>query len=204
MSKKRLKQQVDCNNLPDNPVKRIRTRLGLEQAPFAEMLGCSDKYVSMLENGNRKVSYRLAEKIIKIAPPGTRIEWVMGRDNIETEDEEWAAERQRSQKTEIMWETLLNKAAHQAGYAFEQRHLSMDEFLNRDEGYIFTDSSGKKTGFSWFDSIVNGRRIEGIESFQAELFDYAAYRLKRMIERKSNVSSWTISLGDEEGSDDNG
>ena len=64
----KFKQQVDCNNLPDNPVKRIRTRLGLEQAPFAEMLGCSDKYVSMLENGNRKVSYRLAEKIIKIDP----------------------------------------------------------------------------------------------------------------------------------------
>lgn len=203
------------NKLPDNPVARIRKRLEsisgerITQDKFAEMLGgetsnYTGKYVGMLETGRRPVSRKIAEKIIKIAPAGTRIEWVMGEDKFETEADlfnyKCTQARQQSERLGIMEVELLKKIAARAGYKLERKQLTLDEFLHDGEGYIFTDDTGKTTSLGYFGEY-------GIEALWFDFFDYAAFRLKRTIEKKNNTISWTINYGDEEskkGGTDNG
>lgn len=189
------------NKLPDNPVARIRMRLStirgerVTQADLAEELGVAEKYISMIETGSRKTSYRLAQKILKIAPVGTRIEWIMGVDNFETEEDllnhECIEAKEHSDRMGIMEAELLNKIAATAGYRLERKHLSTDEFLRGDEGYIFIDNEGNEYSLGYFGEY-------GIQDVWFDFFDYAAFRLKRTIEKKYNKARWYIRYGDEE------
>jgi transcriptional regulator with XRE-family HTH domain len=45
---------------------QIRLLKGLEQQEAAEMLGISQSYLSLLENNQRKLSLKLAEKVVKV------------------------------------------------------------------------------------------------------------------------------------------
>lgn len=190
------KQAENSNKSPVNPVALIRKRLGdergkrMSQAEFAELIEVEAKYVSMLETKVRPVSRKIAEKIVKIAPPGTRIEWLMGEDQFETEkdlfDFECVTARRDSERAGIMEEELLKRIASLAGYKMERVEMPLDEFLQGGESYIFIDASGKRTGLGYFGS-------GGVQELWYDFFDYAAFRLKRTVEKKS--IEWTISSG---------
>lgn len=202
------KQAEKANKTTGYNVKLIRKRIGdargkrLTQQEFADMLSKDGEhqydaqYISMFERGERALPRKVAEKIIKIAPPGTRIEWLMGKDNFETEkdlfDFECHAARRDSEKSGIMEEEVLKKIANLAGYKLERVQMSFEEFLNGTEGYIFIDEHGKETRLSFFGS-------GGIQELWYDFFDYAAFRLKRTIEKKS--ISWSLSS---EGGENNG
>ena len=186
------KKKTNSAGSPDNPVTVIRRRLGLKQSEFAEKLDYSDKYISMLETGERSISHKAATRILAIAPPGTRIEFLMGRDSFETERDLYEYEcTQRKKETErlgIMEEELLKRIAAHAGFILERRKLSLQEFTNGESGYIFTDKNGKREELSWFGEY-------GVSELWLDFMDYAAFRLHRNIEKSKNRINFKIEYG---------
>ena len=190
------------NKSMSSPVTIVRKRIGetrgerLTQAKLAEEIGVSEKYISMLENG-RPLNRNLALKILRIAPQGTRLEWLLGEDDFETERDKFNFEcnqaRLQSERDKILEDELLKKIALRAGFTIEREGNNDERFI---PGYCFVDERGKKTVLDFFGK-------DGVQELWYDFFDYAAFRLKRTIERKvTHQISWTISHSDKEGGDD--
>lgn len=172
-------------------VRKVRKAAKKTQEWLAEKLGVDPNYISMIETGKRRLTTENAEKIAALFPP-VRIQWLIGWDDFETEDDETEYEWQRSQRAGIMEQEMMKKIAHQAGY-----ELSYRDSLIGGENYILSSSSGETVGLTLSEYL----------DFWYDFMDYAVFRLKRTVETKYNRNKITIDMGDSppnEGGTDNG
>lgn len=200
------RKSVEINPECGKRVKELISDVKMSQIELAKRLNYTPQQISRIVQGKSRLTEYTAQQIVDVckskAPLNrTRYEWLMCYDDLKTESDEWDVERERSARFEVMWETLLDTIARDAGYKLERRDIGWDEFLQRKESYFFTDSEGRTTGFSWFDTEESGGYVDGIQSLQYELFAYGAFRLKRMIRQKGCME---IDLGDNDGGNENG
>lgn len=172
-------------------VSKVRKAAKKTQEWLAERLGVDPNYISMIETGKRPLTAKNAQKIAALFPP-VRVQWLIGWDDFETEDDENEYERQQSQRAGIMEQEMMKKIARQAGYELSYRDSSIGS-----ENYILSSGSGETVGLT----------ISEYLDFWYDFMDYAVFRLKRTIETKYNRSKVTIDMGDNptnEGGTDNG
>lgn len=173
-----------------NRVSKVRKASKQTQAWLAEQLGVEPNYISMIETGKRPLTVKNAQKIAALFPP-VRFQWLVGWDDFKTEDDENDYERQRSKRAGIMEEEMMKKIARQAGYELSYQSIPMDELFRGGDAYILSDVSGVTTGLTLSEYL----------DFWYDFMDYAAFRLKRTVERKRNHSQIKIDI---EGGPDNG
>lgn len=199
------RKSVEINPESGKRVKELLDDVKMTQIELAKRLNYTPQQISRIVQGKSRLTEYTAQRIVDVCKTEdslirTRYEWLMCYDDLKTESDEWDAERERSARIEVMWETLLEKIARDAGYKFECKDITLEEFLQQKENYFFTDSNGHTTGFSWFDTEESSGYVDGMQSLQYELFAYGAFRLKRMIQKK-NIE-WD--LGDNDGGNKNG
>ncbi len=173
------RKPAKVNKTSDNAVTQLRKRLSLTQEQFAEKLDVSEKYISMLETGKRNPSDKLARKMLSIAPPGTRLEWIKGLDNYETELDLFKQcrkeGREKSYRLGIFETEFLKLIANHAGYSFIRQQKTDTKLI---PGYIFVDKDEDYTVLDYFGE-------NGIEELWNDILDYSAFRLRRFIEKEN-------------------
>lgn len=179
------RKQIKINAIRGKRLKTLLNEKKIDQKEFAEEIGYSAEHISYIINGKRNLTEdaagRIAEKF-----PDIRIGWLLGWDDFKTEEDENEYERLRSQRAGIMEQEMMRKIAHQAGYDFSYRGVSMDDALRGEEAYIFLSSSGEAVGFT----------LSEYWDFWYDFMDYAVFRLKRTIEKKYISNNIEIDMGD--------
>lgn len=164
-------------------VSKVRKAAKRTQEWLAIQLGVDPNYVSMIETGKRPLTVKNAEKIAVLFPR-TRVEWLIGLDDFETEDDKDEYERKCSKRAGIMEEEMMKKIARQAGYELSYQKCPIIEALRGGETYILSDISGVTTGLTLSEYL----------DFWYDFMDYAVFRLKRTVERKRNRSQIKIDM----------
>ncbi len=164
-------------------VRKVRKAAKKTQEWLAEQLEVDPNYISMIETGKRPLTAKNAEKIAALFPH-IRVQWLIGWDDFETEDDENEYERQRSQRAGIMEEEMMKKIANRAGYELSYINRPMIEALHGGDTYILSDESGTTTGLT----------VSEYLNLWYELMDYAAFRLKRTVEIKRARSQIIIEM----------
>lgn len=83
MSRKREEINPECGRR----LKSLLARSGITQKQLAEKLSYTPQHISQIVQGNRRMPFELAQRIIQEVFPEYRVEWLMGRDDIKTEDD---------------------------------------------------------------------------------------------------------------------
>lgn len=81
----------------------------------------------MIENGKYPLTSKRAQQIAALFP-SVRVEWLIGWNDFETEDDEIEYHRQQSQRAGITEEEMMKRIARQAGYELSYWELPMDDF----------------------------------------------------------------------------
>ena len=187
------RKQRKVNFESDNAVTQLRKRLSLTQEEFAEKLDVTEKYISMLETGKRQPSDKLARKMLLLAPPGTRLEWIKGLDKYETEvdlfEHQSIEAREETYRLGIVETEFIKMISRRAGFTF-MRQPKMESKLI--PGYAFIDKNEELTILDFFGE-------NGIEELWNDILDYSAFRLKRTIEKQKKKTDWHL-----EGSENDG
>lgn len=187
---------------PGSRVKFFRKAKGMDQKTLAKEILCSENLISMIECGRRGLTRENAKALEGVL--GVRAEFLLCFDDFPTDDDRWEHDLKESAKEGEMWEIFLRVIARKAGYSLKIKKLSKEEFFRLEDQFCFVDESGKEIGFSFFDKMTDGIAEQGIQSLKYEIFDYAAYRLKRMIDKRVNHITIDFGEGDSKGGTDNG
>ena len=179
---------MDNNNnydkTPGSRVKFFRKAKGIDQKTLAHEIHCSENLISMIECGRRGLTRENAKALERVL--GVRAEFLLCFDDFPTDDARWESDFKERDKEGEMWEIFLRVVARKCGYSLKIKPLSKEEFFGLEDQFCFIDERGNETGFSYFDKVKGDTAEDGVESFRAEVLDYAAYRLKRMIDAKNN------------------
>lgn len=80
------RKRVRVNTIRGERLKKLLKEKGVDQQTLADMIGYSEEHISYIVNGKRNLTEDAAERIIELFP-GTRLSWLLGCDDYETEDE---------------------------------------------------------------------------------------------------------------------
>ena len=177
-------KECKYDKTPGSRVKFFRKAKSMDQKTLASAIMCSENLISMIERGRRSLTSENAKALEGVL--GVRAEFLLRFDDFPTDADRWEHEFKEIDKEGEMWETFLRVIAMKAGYSLKIKQFSKAKRWGLEDQFCFVDEHGKEIGFSFFDRIKNGVAEEGIESLKCEIFDYAAYRLKRMIDKKDN------------------
>ena len=182
----RPKQEI--NPIRGQRLEKLIDILGIKQCDLAKMIPISQQTISGIVKGNKNLTENVASRIAELFPNDCRFQWLMGFDQYRTEDDEIAANIEQSQRSGVMEQEFMKKISRGAGYTLSYAGMSLMEVARGGENYILTDNNGKEFRF-------------GFKEYQyiwTDIFDYAAFRLKRTIEKKYNRIQFKIDFGDDD------
>ena len=118
-------------------MRKVRTDNGLNQEQFAELIGLDNyKVISPMEKGRRSISEKTAHKVIKKFP-NIRLQWLLGYDDYETEDDLINANSwHRFDRIELT-EQLIRAHGYEIGEYTDPQILT-DEETGKEYHRVFT------------------------------------------------------------------
>lgn len=80
------RKRAEINVIRGVRLKALLKSKGVEQQTLADMIGYSVEHISYIINGKRNLTEDAAKRIVELFP-GTRISWLLGYDDYETESD---------------------------------------------------------------------------------------------------------------------
>ena len=172
MARKIIKTDLESTEISGEKVKRIRTELLYKtQEEFAEDLGVTPEYISMIERGKKRLTHSMEEKIVK-AFPYTKVFFPSKDEMMLQSLWEKAQERKEVIKQFIRASNqLICEVVKDVGFTCESHYLESQS--DDAPAFIFHDKEGKQ----FF--ITNS---DIYKYFHAELLDYVGFRINRIIQ----------------------
>jgi len=171
-----------------NPIrgKRLRSLLekhNMEQQELANKIGYTKEHISYIVNGKRNLTQEAADAIVKIFP-GTRIGWLLGYDDCETNDDAVMARAQEVLDGRDAIIELMRYAANLLGYQFEWAKMVSG---NSEEGPI-EEYNPDEVRFDLMKGHIQFEITLGEEdNFADELVRYAVFLLEGLIHKKNDT-----------------
>lgn len=179
---------MEINKIRGERLRSLLKKYGMEQQELAEKLGYTKEHISYIINGKRNLTQDAAESIVKIFPK-TRIGWLLGYEDYETDHDIIGVIAQEMLDNRIAAETLIGFAAKFLGYCIETPNNGDIKKTKETEETIIRDyNPDKVNGYLVKDHI----RIEMTESDTDAIIDelvrYAMFLLDGLINKKND--SW--------------
>lgn len=80
------RKRTEINKLRGERLKKLLKERGVEQQALADMVGYSVEHISYIINGKRNLTEDAARRIVELFP-GTRIGWLLGYEDHETDSD---------------------------------------------------------------------------------------------------------------------
>ena len=171
------KKKVEINPECGRRLKSLLQKRGIKQCNFADELHIDPKHLSAIISGKRRLTPDNAQAIADMLPP-VRSEWLLCKDDYETEKEkEYATEKKR-------------KEEYKAVEFYDKAFRCFVEGLEDLRGYgISTNEESFLCGECVTVTDANKRRvgilpISAYQQFQAEVEHYASYLIRNLIKNE--------------------
>ena len=174
---------------PINPIRgeRLRSLLekyGIEQQDLANRIGYTKEHISYIINGKRNLTQEAAEAIVKIFP-GTRIGWLLGYEEHETDGEIILNAANEFVDVEEAIIKLMRFAAKLLGYRLK---WSDTNCVATNGEVVVQEYDPSEVVFDLFKGHTKFEiTAEEDRYFRDELTRYAAYLIEGIIHQKNDT-----------------
>lgn len=193
------RKKVEINPIRGERLGKLLKKYGVEQKDFADEMGYSEEHISYIINGKRNLTQDAAEKIVEKFP-GTRIGWLLGYEDFETDilEQGYRAirpymEKQKRKKAvstffsslslsfspNVPEQSLLNLSADKLISKFKdgdiQKVLEEYESLMQSRSAYIIEKDGEIWGYC---------SNEEMETLFEEVFDFAEFALLKLCNRE--------------------
>jgi len=178
------RKQTEVNPIRGERLRSLLGRHGMEQQELANRIGYTKEHISYIINGKRNLTQEVAEAIVKIFPE-TRIGWLLGYEEHETNDDLILDVANEFVITEEAIIQLMRFAAKLLGYRLKWSASACEE---SDGGGIVQEYDPDEVRFD----LIKGRTkfeitAEEEDNFRDELTRYAVFLLEGLIHQKNDT-----------------
>ena len=175
------RKRIEPNPLSGQRVKKLLKENTIDgmratQERLAEKLDISTVYLSDIVRGSKRLTPELAIKIAKLFPP-TRIEWLLGEDDFQTEEMRFMDEMSVIRHEGNLLYTGLCAFAELTDYKITPLAMnagSFEEFFDAVKAaYRITDGTQSVT-----------LSLEEMNQFENEVCDFVELKLKHLFKQK--------------------
>lgn len=165
-------------------MRSLLEKYGMEQQELANKIGYTKEHVSYIVNGKRNLTQEAAEAIIRIFPK-TRIGWLLGYEELETDDDILLEAANEFVITEEAIIKLMRFAAKLLGYRLKWSDSACRE---GDEGGCIQEYDPREVRFDLTKGHNKFVITAGEErNFRDNLTRYAVFLLEGLIHEKKDT-----------------
>lgn len=178
------RKQTEVNPIRGERLRSLLEKHGMEQQELANKIGYTKEHISYIVNGKRNLTQEAAEAIVKIFPK-TRIGWLLGYEDFETDFDILEAKGNEFLATEEAIIDLMRFAAKLLGYRLEWSDTS---YGGNDGGVIVQEYDPDEVIFD----LTKGHTkfeitAEEDRNFRDDLTRYAVFLLEGLIHQKNDT-----------------
>ena len=165
--------KVEINPICGKRLKQICREQGITQFQLSQMINLSQQGISAIVNGHASLTGEMANRVIEKFPQ-YRIEWLLGHDDIPTEEYV-----QSIKKTMLLRDRLMEEGYNQEIVTsllriidIEARYEKLDIYINEPWEYKKMHDEGLITDEEWEGWTHSGKQSEHMKALASEHSDY--------------------------------
>lgn len=178
------RKQTEINPIRGERLRSLLEKHGMKQQELANEIGYTKEHISYIVNGKRNLTQEAAEAIVKIFP-GTRIGWLLGYEEHETDNDILLTTANEFVATEEAIIKLMRFSANLLGYRLKWPDTAYEE---NSEKEIIREYDPDEVRFNLIKEHTKFEiTAEEDRYFRDELTRYAVFLIEGLIHQKNDT-----------------